>query len=72
MRARSLGQQPATTTPLRLFIASCIALVATAMSFAIRGDIMRDFERLFALSNSASQNWTWRSPSGLPGRRWQA
>jgi hypothetical protein len=28
-----------------LFIASCTALVATAMSFAIRGDIMGDFER---------------------------
>src|SRR2546428_8317101 len=52
MSARSLGQQPATTTPHRLFIASCIALVATAMSFAIRGDIMGDFERLFALSKT--------------------
>ena len=28
----------------RLFIASCVALIATAMSFAIRGDIMSDFE----------------------------
>ena len=28
----------------RLFTASCIALIATAMSFAIRGDIMGDFE----------------------------
>jgi len=36
----------------RLFVASCIALVATAMSFAIRGDIMGDFERLFALSKT--------------------
>src|SRR5882672_608063 len=52
MSARSLGQQPATTTPHRLFIASGIALVATAMSFAIRGDIMGDFERLFALSKT--------------------
>src|SRR5262245_46791291 len=34
------------------FIASCIALVATAMSFAIRGDIMSDFEREFALSKT--------------------
>jgi fucose permease len=34
----------------RFFVASCIALVATAMSFAIRGDVMGDFERLFALS----------------------
>ena len=29
----------------RLFTASCVALVATAMTFAIRGDIMSDFER---------------------------
>jgi fucose permease len=36
----------------RLFTASCIALVATAMSFAIRGDIMGDFERLFALTKT--------------------
>ena len=36
----------------RLFRASCIALVATAMSFAIRGDIMGDFERVFGLSNT--------------------
>src|SRR5437899_8319612 len=52
MSARSLGQQPATTTPHRLFIASCIALVATAMSFAIRGDIMGDFETRFALTKT--------------------
>src|SRR5713101_1991498 len=39
-------------TPRRLFTASCIALLATAMSFAIRGDIMGDFERLFALSKT--------------------
>ena len=36
----------------RLFRASCVALVATAMSFAIRGDIMGDFEQLFALSKT--------------------
>jgi MFS family permease len=29
-----------------------VALVATAMSFAIRGDIMGDFERVFALSKT--------------------
>src|SRR5262245_33484149 len=40
------------TSPRRLFIASCTALVATAMSFAIRGDIMGDFERLFVLSKT--------------------
>jgi MFS family permease len=36
--------------PARLFRASCIALIATAMSFAIRGDIMGDFARQFGLT----------------------
>ena len=36
----------------RLFIASCVALVATAMTFAIRGDVMSDFERDFALTKT--------------------
>src|SRR5947208_16734795 len=40
----------------RLFTASCIALIATAMSFAIRGDIMGDFETLFAL-NKTDVGW---------------
>ena len=31
----------------RLFYASCIALIATSMSFAIRGDILGDFETDF-------------------------
>ena len=35
--------------PQRLFVASCIALLATAMSFAIRGDIMGELEREFGL-----------------------
>lgn len=38
--------------PRRLFAASCLALVATAMTFAIRGDIMGDFERAFVLSKT--------------------
>jgi len=33
--------------PKLLFLASCIALIATAMSFAIRGDIMTAFENEF-------------------------
>lgn len=36
----------------RLFRASCIALIATAMSFAIRGDIMGDFESVFSLTKT--------------------
>ena len=36
----------------RLFKASCLALIATAMSFAIRGDIMGDFERVFLLDKT--------------------
>ncbi len=40
------------TTPnrQRLFIASCMALVVTAMSFAIRGDIMGGLETQFSLT----------------------
>ena len=37
----------------RLFTASCVALIATAMSFAIRGDIMADFETIFQLDKTA-------------------
>ena len=36
----------------RLFLASCIALIVTAMSFAIRGDIMGDFETVFDLTKT--------------------
>ena len=36
----------------RLFRASCLALIATSMSFAIRGDVMGDFELEFGLSNA--------------------
>jgi len=36
----------------RLFSASCVALIATAMTFAIRGDIMGDFEQVFELSKT--------------------
>lgn len=35
----------------RLFWASCIALIVTAMSFAIRGDIMSQLKRQFEFSN---------------------
>lgn len=37
---------------LRLFVASCIALIATAMSFAVRGDIMGALETQFYLSKT--------------------
>lgn len=37
---------------LRLFVASCIALIATAMSFAVRGDIMGALELQFHLSKT--------------------
>lgn len=36
----------------RLFLASCVALIVTAMSFAIRGDIMGDLEGAFTLSKT--------------------
>jgi predicted MFS family arabinose efflux permease len=35
----------------RLFVASCMALTATAVTFAVRGDILGDLGRAFALSN---------------------
>ncbi|WP_407351681.1 MFS transporter [Luteimonas sp. R10] len=38
--------------PQRLFVASCIALLATAMSFAIRGDIMGELELAFGLDKT--------------------
>ncbi|HVE15684.1 MAG TPA: hypothetical protein VNB29_03065, partial [Chthoniobacterales bacterium] len=37
--------------PSRLFLASRIALIATAMSFAIRGDIIASLGQQFALNN---------------------
>src|SRR5438093_11055574 len=52
MTTPSLAPQTDPTTARRLFTAGCIALVATAMSFAIRGDIMGDFERLFSLTKT--------------------
>ena len=36
----------------RLFVASCMALTVTAMSFAIRGDISADLESVFSLSKT--------------------
>jgi MFS family permease len=36
----------------KLFVASCVALIATAMTFAIRGDILTDLETVFALSKA--------------------
>ncbi|HZR36383.1 MAG TPA: hypothetical protein VFA75_13505, partial [Nevskia sp.] len=35
----------------RLFVASCVSLVTTAMVFAIRGDIAGDLSAAFHLSN---------------------
>jgi len=40
----------AVTNPRWLFRISCIAMIATAMSFAIRGDIMGELEQVFCLS----------------------
>lgn len=39
-----------TTNRGRLFVASCVALIVTAMSFAIRGDIMGALEVQFSLT----------------------
>jgi predicted MFS family arabinose efflux permease len=51
------GAVPGTTSTVseahrrRLFVASCLALTATAVSFAIRGDILGDLGTTFNLSN---------------------
>ena len=45
---------PAPSHPGRLFFASCVALTVTAMSFAVRGDIMGDLERQFDLTHAQS------------------
>jgi len=49
--------------PGLLFTASCMSLIATAMSFAIRGDIMIDLEAQFGLDKTqlgfAAGAWTW-------------
>jgi len=42
---------PGLAHPTRLFAASCLALIVTAMSFAIRGDIMPALGHQFSLSN---------------------
>src|ERR671935_2160158 len=52
VNGRTIDSRAPAANPHRLFLASCIALVATAMSFAVRGDIMGDFERLFALTKT--------------------
>jgi MFS family permease len=39
------------TQPRRLFVASCMALTATAVTFAIRGDVLGDLRTAFSLSN---------------------
>ena len=57
MKSSTSGRSPApafdAATTERLFRASCVALVAPAMSFALRGDILGDFEPLFAVSKTA-------------------
>lgn len=44
--------QGAVTNRSALFLASCIALIATAMAFGIRGEIMRSLEIDFALDKT--------------------
>lgn len=39
----------------RLFIASCVALIATAMTFAVRGDIMGDFQEDFVVPSVSAE-----------------
>jgi fucose permease len=47
----------------QLFVASCVSLIATAMCFAIRGDILGDLEKHFKLTHAqagwAGGAWAW-------------
>lgn len=49
--AAKASNSPDGYSPQRLFLASCIALIATAMTFAIRGDIAGALSKRFSLSN---------------------
>lgn len=51
-------------TRQRLFIASCIALIATAMTFAIRGDIMGPWNEQFKLTK---EQVGWIAGAGFGG-----
>lgn len=46
-----------------MFLASCMALIATAMSFAIRGDIANDLTRVFQMTEQQTgwvlNAWAW-------------
>ncbi len=48
----------------KLFFGSCIALIATSVSFAVRGDIMGDFETVFSLTK---ENVGWISGAAFWG-----
>src|SRR5437588_4991559 len=50
-RGRELLRRPR-MNPRRLFVASCIALVASAFSFVIRGDILPALGQTFDLSQT--------------------
>jgi fucose permease len=49
---REPAPMPPSVDASRLFCLSCVALVATAMSFAIRGDIMGEVEQVFSLTKT--------------------
>lgn len=50
----------------RLFIASCASLVANAMAFSIRTDVMGDFEKVFYMSKAeAGAAVTWGAIGGV-------
>ena len=48
----------------KLYFGSCIALIATSVSFAVRGDIMGDFETVFSLTK---ENVGWISGAAFWG-----
>ena len=56
MSTQGSGRDAAVTSEAqtrRLFVASCIALVATAMTFAVRGDILGTWGTEFTLDKTS-------------------
>lgn len=51
-QGEQMREQPVDFDPSRLFLASCVALVTTAMFFSIRGDVLAAFGAEFNLSHT--------------------
>ena len=58
--------------PRRLFVASCIALVASAFSFVIRQDILPAWGRSFDLNQTSRGAIGGTAFLGMADRRWSS